>query len=205
MSTTMLSVREALDLLLSAAGGLDGVETVDTSSADRRVLAADVISGLNVPSARCTQMDGYALRAADAGGASPQAPVRLRVSQRIAAGQPPAPLVPGTAARIFTGAMLPEGADAVVMQEMTRVEGDQVLVGHAPEPGAWVRPIGEDITAGSVVLRAGTRLNPQALGLAASVGCAQLPVRRRVRVAAFFTGDELTMPGEPLAPGAIYN
>ena len=112
---------------------------------------------------------------------------------------------PGTAARIFTGATVPPGADAIVMQEQTEAAGDQVTILHSPHPGEWITAQGADIRSGSVILPAGTRLTPQALGLAASVGCAQLEVRRRVKVAVFFTGDELTMPGEPLKPGAIYN
>jgi molybdopterin molybdotransferase len=127
------------------------------------------------------------------------------VSQRIPAGHAPEPLKPGTAARIFTGATVPQGADAIVMQEQTEADGDEVTILHSPRPGEWITAQGADIHSGSVILPAGTRLTPQALGLAASVGCAELEVRRRVRVAVFFTGDELTMPGEPLKPGAIYN
>jgi molybdopterin molybdotransferase len=115
------------------------------------------------------------------------------------------PLVPGTAARIFTGATVPPGADAIVMQEQTEAAGDEVTILHTPQTGEWITAQGADIRSGSIILPAGTRLTPQALGLAASVGCAKLQVRRRVKVAVFFTGDELTMPGEPLKPGAIYN
>jgi len=197
----LMPVREALDFLLAAARAVDGVEEVDTLAANGRVLAVDQVSGLDVPSADNTQMDGYAVRAADcASGAA-----TLRIAQRIPAGTVGAKLEPGTAARIFTGALIPEGADAVVMQEQCEANGDQVTIKHAPQPGEWIRRAGEDIVAGSVVLPAGTRLRSQELGLASSVGLARLPVRRRVRVAVFFTGDELAMPGEPLAPGAIYN
>jgi molybdopterin molybdotransferase len=150
-----------------------------------------------------TQMDGYAVRAADCASGS----ATLKVSQRIPAGQVGQALQPGTIARIFTGAMIPEGADAVVMQEQCEVipGSDMVRVNHAPRPGEWIRRTGEDIKAGSVILAAGTRLRGQELGLAASVGLASLPVIRKPRVAVFFTGDELAMPGEPLKPGAIYN
>lgn len=196
-----MPVREALDVLLAAARAVDGVEDVDTLAANGRVLACDQVSGLNVPSADNTQMDGYAVRAADCASGS----ATLRIAQRIPAGTVGQPLVPGTAARIFTGALIPEGADAVVMQEQCEANGDQVTIRHAPEAGEWIRRAGEDIVAGSVILPAGTRLRSQELGLASSVGLARLPVRRRVRVAVFFTGDELAMPGEPLAPGAIYN
>jgi molybdopterin molybdotransferase len=117
----------------------------------------------------------------------------------------PTALEPGTVARIFTGATVPAGADAIVMQEEAEPDGDRVRFAQPPRAGAWIRRTGEDIRRGAVVLPAGTCLSPQALGLAASVGLAALPVRPRVRVACFFTGDELAMPGEPLAPGAIYN
>jgi molybdopterin molybdotransferase len=197
----MLSVREALDFLLGAARAVEESEVIATLEANGRVLAADVSSTLNVPSADNTQMDGYAVRAADCASGS----ATLKVAQRIPAGQVGAPLQPGTAARIFTGALIPEGADAVVMQEQCEASGDEVTVRHTPQPGEWIRRTGEDITAGSVILPAGTRLRAQELGLAASVGLAQLPVRRRVRVAVFSTGDELAMPGEPLKPGSIYN
>lgn len=197
----MLTVREALDFLLAAARPVDGVEVVDTLAANGRVLAEDQVSLLNVPSADNTQMDGYAVRAADCASDA----ARLRVAQRIPAGSVGQPLEPGTAARIFTGALIPPGADAVVMQEQCEADGDQVTVRHAPKEGEWIRRAGEDVRAGSVILPAGTRLRAQELGLAASVGLATLPVRRRLRVAVFFTGDELAMPGEPLKPGAIYN
>ena len=197
----LMPVREALDFLLAAARAVDGVEEVDTLAANGRVLACDQVSGLNVPSADNTQMDGYAVRAADCASGS----ATLRIAQRIPAGTVGAKLEPGTAARIFTGALIPEGADAVVMQEQCEADGDQVTIKHTPRAGEWIRRAGEDIVAGSVILPAGTRLRSQELGLAASVGLARLPVRRRVRVAVFFTGDELAMPGEPLAPGAIYN
>jgi molybdopterin molybdotransferase len=197
----MLAVREALDFLLAAARPVAEVELVDTLEANGRVLAEDQASKLDVPSADNTQMDGYAVRAADcAGGAA-----TLKVTQRIPAGHVGGFLEPGTAARIFTGALIPDGADAVVMQEQCELDGDVVTVKHAPQPGEWIRRAGEDVRAGSIILPAGTRLRSQELGLAASVGLARLPVRRRVRVAVFFTGDELAMPGEALKPGAIYN
>jgi molybdopterin molybdotransferase len=197
----MLAVRQALDFLLAAARPVEGVEHVPTLEANGRVLAEDQVAMLDVPSADNTQMDGYAVRATDCvGGAAV-----LRVAQRIPAGSVGQPLQPGTAARIFTGALIPEGADAVVMQEQCELEGDQVTVRHAPQSGEWIRRRGEDVRIGSVILPAGTRLRSQELGLAASVGLATLPVRRRLRVAVFFTGDELAMPGEPLTPGAIYN
>ncbi len=199
----MLTVQQALDHLLSAARPISGTELIDTLHANQRVLAADQVSTLNVPPRDNTSMDGYAVRAADL--ASGEA--TLPVSQRIPAGHVGQPLAPGSAARIFTGAMIPEGADAVVMQEVCEfhAEANAVTIRHQPKSGEWIRRAGEDIQNGSVILPAGTRMRSQEMGLAASVGLAKLPVLRRPKVAVFFTGDELAMPGEPLKPGAIYN
>ncbi|WP_034294674.1 gephyrin-like molybdotransferase Glp [Herbaspirillum sp. RV1423] len=201
----LLSVAEALKFLLKSAVPLSEIETVPTLEANGRVLATAQVSRINVPGMDNSQMDGYAVRAADCAGGE----TRLRVSQRIPAGHVGAALESGTAARIFTGAMVPAGADAIVMQEACEVDkdgsGDHVIVRHTPQPGEWIRCTGEDIKAASTILSAGIRLRPQELGLAASVGLAELPVLRKLRVAVFFTGDELAMPGEALKPGAIYN
>ena len=164
-----------------------------------------MLSALDVPPADNTSMDGYALRCADV----PSAGTQLPVMQRIPAGHVGQPLLPGSAARIFTGGHLPAGADAVVMQEQCEPVAGQglglVKVNTMPTPGQWIRRRGEDVEHGSAVLHRGERLTPQALGLAASVGAGTLQVLRRPRVALFSTGDELQMPGEALRPGAIYN
>jgi molybdopterin molybdotransferase len=207
----LLGLDDALARLAEGAApwAITQIQTLSTFDGLGRVLAADVVSMLDVPPEDNTSMDGYALRLADV----PAAGTALPVSQRIPAGSIGSALQPGTAARIFTGGQVPAGADAVVMQEMCETLATQgapgslgaVRVNGVPVAGQWIRRRGEDVQRGAVVLPRGTRLTPQALGLAASVGAATLEVIRRPRVALFSTGDELMMPGEPLRPGAIYN
>ena len=201
MSQGLLSVDEALERLLSGARPVSDIERMPTLEACGRVLAEAQRSAMNVPSLDNSAMDGYAVRLADLSVDEP----RLRIGQRILAGSVGQPLEPNTAARIFTGAPIPVGADAVVMQEHCASEGEFVVIKKKPSAGQWIRRIGQDIRSGDVILRAGIRLRPQETGLAASVGIASLPVRRRVRLGLFFTGDELAMPGDPLPPGRIYN
>ena len=197
----------ALSKLLERARPVGRVLEVPTLEAAQRVLAQALVSPLSVPPWDNSQMDGYAVRSSEVAALQSDEQASLPVSQRIPAGSQGTPLVPGTAARIFTGAAIPSGADAVVMQEQALPvgSGDRLRFSHQPQPGEWIRREGEDIRQGATVLPAGTRLSPQATGLAASVGAATLRVYGPVKVACFFTGDELAMPGEPLAPGAIYN
>jgi molybdopterin molybdotransferase len=199
------SLDDALAELLAHAQVLAGDEWASTFEADGRVLAQDLVSALQVPPADNSSMDGYAVRCADLA-----ANVSLPVSQRIPAGSSGSPLAPMMVARIFTGAPIPAGADAVVMQEDCAVQpDDSVLIQVTPQPGQWIRRAGEDVTRGAIVLLKGERLSPASLGLAASIGMSQLAVVRRPRVALFSTGDELVMPGtvapQDMPPGAIYN
>lgn len=205
------SLDDALAELLAQALPLKQLETVSTFDADGRVLAGALISSLDVPAHDNSSMDGYAVRSADCARAGSV----LQVSQRIPAGSMGLPLAPGTAARIFTGAPIPAGADAVVMQEdcvaLDAAAGREpaIQLQVQPRAGQWVRRRGEDVAVGKVVLESGTRLTPASLGLAASIGFGSLQVAANVRVALFSTGDELVMPGEvapvDMKPGAIYN
>ncbi len=203
----------ALAELLEQVNTLSGIEEISTFDTDGRVMAQNRLSSLHVPPQDNSAMDGYAMRCADVGAVG----TVLSVSQRIPAGSVGTALQAGTAARIFTGASIPAGADAVVMQEECEVLSDantekgmnQIRVNAVPKSGQWIRRAGEDVALGAVVLQQGERLTPASLGLAASIGLATLPVVRRPKVALFSTGDELVMPGD-IAPqnmpaGSIYN
>jgi molybdopterin molybdotransferase len=200
----MLSVEAALDQLLAAAVLVIESETLPAETALGRILAAPLSSGVSVPPLDNSAMDGYALRQAECADGSGN-PRWLPVSQRIPAGQLGQPLATGTAARIFTGAPIPAGADCVVMQEDCEARDGEVRVTRLPKPAANIRRAGEDIEVGQTVLAPGARLGPAQLGVAASVGETRLTVFRRLKVAVFFTGDEIVLPGQPLGPGRIYN
>jgi molybdopterin molybdotransferase len=197
----MLDYEAALERLVAAAPLIDRAEPVGLREALGRVLAEPLHSTIDVPGWDYSAMDGYAVRAADC--AAPG--TTLAVSQRVPAGSSPGPLEAGTAARIFTGAPIPPGADSVVIQEVCTAADGTVRLDVAVDAGSNIRRRGEDIRAGAEVIAAGTRLLPQHLGLAASIGAAELRVRARPRVALFASGDELVMPGQALGPGQIYN
>ena len=197
---------EALVELLGHAVPLDKAETVSTFDADGRVLAEDLVAALDVPAHDNSSMDGYAVRSADWLSAE----TVLHINQRIAAGSSGTTLAAMSAARIFTGAPIPDGADAVVMQEdCTTPAPDSVCIAVQPKVGQWIRRRGEDVTTGRTVLSKGELLAPESMGLAASIGYSTLCVAAPVRVALFSTGDELVMPGDvapqDMKPGAIYN
>lgn len=204
----MLTLDAFLDRLAAQTVHLPTVERLPVQQAFHRVLALDVTAPFAVPPHAASAMDGYAVRCADL--MAPEVPIvlpsaALPISQRIPAGSAPQPLQPGSCARIFTGAVIPLGADAVIPQENVEIAAQGVRVSQLPTPGQFIRQAGSDIATGATVLAQGQRLGAVQLGIAASLGMAQLNVYRRLKVALFFTGDELQMPGEPLAAGQIYN
>ena len=194
----MISVAEALERVLAPLRPT-GAETVPLAAGWGRTLAAPVVARLRQPPADMSAMDGYAVRAADA-----TAGARLRVAGAAPAGHPFAGVLgPGEAVRLFTGSVVPPGADAVVIQEDTRPEGGSVVVTEAAVSGRHIRPAGQDFAEGDELVAAGTRLGARDIGLAAAGNTPWLSVRRRPRVAILATGDEIALPGEPIAPGGI--
>jgi molybdopterin molybdotransferase len=202
---SLIPVDDAIAAILESGNAITGTESVDVFDACGRVLAEDVCSVIDVLGHDNTAMDGYAVLSSDCA----EAGRTLQVTQRIPAGTVGSRLSPGEAARIFTGAPIPPGADAVVMQEQCELddssEQGRVTINTTVSVGENIRRAGEDIKQDSVILKAGHKVRPQDMGLLASVGRASVMVKPRLRIATFFTGDEIITPGEPLAPGQIYN
>ena len=209
----MLSVEQALERVLALVKELEPVEA-PLLEADGLTLAADIHAPFDIPSLANSAMDGYAVQASSLAHASAERPVVVRVVGQVQAGElPRVPVGPGTGVRIMTGAPLPEGADSVVPFELTDepqrlASGQQlaeVAIGHCPRSGDHVRPVGEDVRQGSLVLQRGRVLDPPAIGMLASLGLAKAPVVRRPRVAILATGDEVQPPGEPAEPGRLFD
>ena len=200
-SPSLISVNEAISHILDPIVTVEKTEVIDIENALGRILAGDVCSTIDVPGYDNSAMDGYAVRYEECA----ELGAKLPVTQRIPAGQMGSQLEAGTAARIFTGAPIPAGATAVVMQEHCECEDDLVIINKAVKSGQNIRSAGEDILQGSVILKKGHTLRPQELGLLASVGLAEVSVVRKLKVATFFTGDEIIEPGNELKDGQIYN
>lgn len=205
--TSTISLDEARRRLMATVRPIARVETVPVADGAGRVAAADVVSPIDVPPFSRSAMDGYAVRAADTGGATPHAPVVLRIVERLYTGAMPARAIgPGECAEIATGAPLPAGADAVIMVEETAPAGqDQVALHATATPGQNVSPRAGDIEVGDPVVRPGDWLSPARAGALAAVGCERVQVYAKPRVAILPTGNEVVDPGRPLAPGQIYD
>jgi molybdopterin molybdotransferase len=201
-TSPLLAYHEALDQLTESIASADKIVDKPLLQALGAVLAQSIESHIDVPGCALSAMDGYAINTADLAA---RGPTNLPVSQRIAAGGVAETLAPGTAARIFTGAPVPHGADTVIMQEQVQHDSQGICFESRPRSGNNVRPAGNDIRRGTTILSKGCRLRAQDIGLAASVGLQTLPVFAPIRVGIFFTGDELVEPGETLAIGKIYD
>jgi molybdopterin molybdotransferase len=200
----MRSVDDTAALIASRLSAIEESETVQLPIADGRVLAKDMVAPLPLPPFTNSAVDGYALRGDDLPGTVEKAfPVIDRIQAGVA---PDRPVAPGQAIRIFTGAPLPEGVDTVYMQEDVRVDdAGRVTLPPGLKRGANVRPAGEDVAAGKVVLQAGQRMRPQDVALAAALGMTQVEVRRKIRVAIFSTGDEIVAPGNARGPAQLFD
>lgn len=198
----LLAYDAALERLTDGLEPLGRIVESELRAALGAVLAADVESSIDVPGCAMSAMDGYAVNTADL---AVDGSTRLPLTQRIPAGAAAEPLAPGSAARIFTGAPVPDGADAVIMQEQVEAGDGEIRFDARPASGSNVRPAGNDIRRGTRILRRGQRLRAQDIGIAASVGLQSLPVYAPLRVGIFFTGDELVEPGQDLSGGKIYD
>jgi len=199
----MMSVDEAVAMIAARVTAVREIETVSLAAADGRILASDISASLPLPPFTNSAVDGYAVRSGDLPREGERAfPVTGRVQAGASA---EAPVEPGHAVRIFTGAPMPQGADTVFMQEDVRLDQGRVVVPAGLKPGANVRPAGEDIAAGYSALAAGRRLRPQDVALAAAFGLTHVDVRRRIRVAVFSTGNELVSPGSPRAAAQLFD